>query len=185
LAVIRGGEPGGVQANIEATSGPSGEAPTGEFFLHFGGGGGPDYAGTVTCLAVSGHTAVIGFVGTFRALDIQHPVAGLIQVTDTGGPGSDQDLFEGPVAENEGPPTSPPPDCSTFPSGGASYNVFDLNPDGRPNGDIVVTDAQPSLPTSKDRCKNSGWKTYGVFKNQGDCVSFVATKGKNPPANSP
>jgi hypothetical protein len=32
-----------------------------------------------------------------------------------------------------------------------------------------------------DQCKNGGWTTYGVFKNQGDCVSFVATKGENPP----
>ena len=47
--------------------------------------------------------------------------------------------------------------------------------------DYVGTDAKP-LPTSKDQCKNGGWKTYGVFKNQGDCVSFVATGGKNQPA---
>ena len=39
-----------------------------------------------------------------------------------------------------------------------------------------------SLPTSIDECKNGGWKTFGVLKNQGDCVSFVATKGKNPPS---
>jgi hypothetical protein len=44
---------------------------------------------------------------------------------------------------------------------------------------------RPSDPTSKDQCKKGGWRTYGVFKNQGDCVSFVATKGKNPPANTP
>lgn len=37
------------------------------------------------------------------------------------------------------------------------------------------------LPTSKDQCKNGGWENYGVFKNQGDCVSFVATDGKNQP----
>ena len=43
----------------------------------------------------------------------------------------------------------------------------------------------PPLPTSKDQCKNGGWRTYGVFKNQGDCVSFIATKGKNPPAKQP
>ncbi|HEX5247719.1 MAG TPA: hypothetical protein VFW41_11385 [Gaiellaceae bacterium] len=30
-------------------------------------------------------------------------------------------------------------------------------------------------------CKNGGWQTYGIFKNQGDCVSYVATDGKNPP----
>lgn len=34
-------------------------------------------------------------------------------------------------------------------------------------------------PTSKDQCKSGGWQTFGVFKNQGDCVSFVATKVKN------
>jgi hypothetical protein len=38
------------------------------------------------------------------------------------------------------------------------------------------------LPTSIAQCKNGGWKTYGVFKNQGDCVSFVASGGKNPPS---
>jgi hypothetical protein len=37
------------------------------------------------------------------------------------------------------------------------------------------------LPNDKDECKNGGWRDFGVFKNQGDCVSFVATKGKNPP----
>jgi hypothetical protein len=32
--------------------------------------------------------------------------------------------------------------------------------------------------------QNGGWKTFTdpSFKNQGDCVSFVATKGKNPPS---
>lgn len=38
-----------------------------------------------------------------------------------------------------------------------------------------------TLPTSADQCKNGGWQAYGIFKNQGDCVSYVATKGKNPP----
>jgi hypothetical protein len=50
--------------------------------------------------------------------------------------------------------------------------------------DFTVIDAH-RLPTSKDQCKNGGWRTYGVFKNQGDCVSFVATRGKNPPGTKP
>lgn len=44
------------------------------------------------------------------------------------------------------------------------------------------------LPTDKDECKKGGWETFvntntgqQIFKNQGDCVSFVATQGKNPP----
>jgi hypothetical protein len=42
----------------------------------------------------------------------------------------------------------------------------------------------PAAPTPKSfaDCKNGGWKTFTpAFKNQGDCVSFVATGGKNPP----
>jgi hypothetical protein len=41
-----------------------------------------------------------------------------------------------------------------------------------------------TLPTSTDQCKHGGWKTFGVFKNQGDCVSFLASNGKNPPSGS-
>jgi choice-of-anchor C domain-containing protein len=50
---------------------------------------------------------------------------------------------------------------------------------------VIVEEILPTLPTNKDQCKKDGWKTFGVFKNQGDCVSFVATGGKNPPALLP
>jgi hypothetical protein len=40
----------------------------------------------------------------------------------------------------------------------------------------------PVGPRSKDDCKKDGWRSFGVFKNQGDCVSFVATGGRNGPA---
>mgnify|MGYP001600994844 FL=1 len=40
-----------------------------------------------------------------------------------------------------------------------------------------------TLPTTTAQCLNGGWQAFKVFKNQGDCVSFVATKkGKNPPS---
>ena len=44
------------------------------------------------------------------------------------------------------------------------------------------------VPASKDQCKNNSWKNLSdangnLFKNQGDCVSFVATKGRNLPTN--
>ena len=43
------------------------------------------------------------------------------------------------------------------------------------------------FPTSKDACKNGGWKNLQEqdgtpFKNQGDCVSYLATGGKNKAA---
>jgi hypothetical protein len=40
----------------------------------------------------------------------------------------------------------------------------------------------PTRPSTKDQCLKSGWQSFGVFRNQGDCVSFVATGGKNQPA---
>jgi len=39
------------------------------------------------------------------------------------------------------------------------------------------------LPTSKAQCMDGGWQNFGTtFKNQGDCISFVASGGKNPPS---
>jgi hypothetical protein len=38
-------------------------------------------------------------------------------------------------------------------------------------------------PATADDCKQGGWETFGgVFKNQGDCVSYVVTDGRNAPA---
>jgi hypothetical protein len=52
-------------------------------------------------------------------------------------------------------------------------------------GDIVVTDAPappppPSFPTSKDQCKNGGWRQFG-FRNQAECVAFLESP---PPPGS-
>ena len=47
------------------------------------------------------------------------------------------------------------------------------------NFGISSTPPPPRLPATKDDCKRDGWKSYGMFKNQGDCVSFVATHGKH------
>jgi len=37
------------------------------------------------------------------------------------------------------------------------------------------------VPLTKDDCKNGGYRDFNgnyTFRNQGDCVSFVATKGR-------
>ena len=39
-------------------------------------------------------------------------------------------------------------------------------------------------PVVKAQCKKNGWKAFPGFKNQGDCVSYVATKGKNKHAGN-
>ena len=143
-----------VPFDIDAHSGPSGENPTGTvrfvsepFQIRL--------EGSVTCLRVSGHRAVIGMLtatGTLVFVDATDGTPDLIGL-----------VF--PVAQ-------PPAPC---PAPG-------IQPSSLPilSGDLVVTDAQP-LPTSKDQCKNGGWRNFPGFKNQGDCVSFVATKGKNQP----
>lgn len=46
----------------------------------------------------------------------------------------------------------------------------------------VTTYDFEAIPLTKDDCKKDAWKAYGMFKNQGDCVSFVATGGRNQPA---
>ena len=45
---------------------------------------------------------------------------------------------------------------------------------------LVVTCA----PASKAECKDGGWQTFGVFRTQGDCVSYVATRGRNGPGGA-
>ena len=47
--------------DLDASSGPSGEDPTGTVKFHFGGGNGATRHGDVSCLSVSGNTAIIGF----------------------------------------------------------------------------------------------------------------------------
>jgi hypothetical protein len=52
-------------------------------------------------------------------------------------------------------------------------------------GNYIVDLGSPAaIPATKDDCKSGAWMTLedsagNGFKNQGDCVSFVATDGKN------
>jgi hypothetical protein len=64
--------------------------------------------------------------------------------------------------------------------------VDDANPDqlDADGDDIGAACDSKEVPSSKDDCKGNGWKAFDgryKFKNQGDCVSFVATWGKNQP----
>ena len=175
--------------NIDAHSGPAGQNPTGTVTVDEHGNT-PSSASltnaVVTCLSVSGRVAIIGITGTRVGNGgFILPTAGLVRVVDAGGPDSGADTFQ--FALEKSSPVPPPPplpgptSCPTFPDAFPKSGFPDFT---NATGNVVVTDTRP-LPTSKDECKNGGWKTYGIFKNQGDCVSFVATGGKNPPANSP
>ena len=43
---------------------------------------------------------------------------------------------------------------------------------------------RPLLPDAKEQCKDQGFLIFGVFENQGDCVSFVSTHGNNEPGRN-
>jgi hypothetical protein len=153
---------------FDVRSGPSGEAPAGSFALLLELRGRPgtseiSFPARVTCLNVNGNRATVGgeLLSPPFPLPIQAGV--LVYVEDNPDPGTDRVR-----AETTG--ATPPATCPAPP---AAIETDVL-------GDVTVQDAAP-LPTSTDQCKDGGWKTFGVFKSQGDCVSFVATGGKNPP----
>lgn len=70
--------------------------------------------------------------------------------------------------------------------GTAGVGIFRQDTNWTPNGTVAfqITASDVALvgpPTSKDQCKDGGWQTFNnpSFKNQGDCVSYVATHGQH------
>jgi hypothetical protein len=120
---------------------------------------------------VSGNRAVIGIEIDKAASSLNF--AGWFLTTVDGGPeGSGLDKFDAIPTFSAGLGDVVPTDCSQAP--------ISLSPVPVIRGDIVVRDAPP-VPTSKEQCKTGGWRSFPGFKSQGDCVSFVATGGRNPP----
>jgi hypothetical protein len=148
--------------DLNARSGPSGENPTGTARVVLRAGPTIGIQGPVTCLTVTGNRAVIGLDNSqgFSALGR----GWFIEVTDD----TPDSLAVSSFSLVAAPTVCP--------------SSLGLEQERVDSGDIVVTDAPP-FPTSKEQCKDGGWRTFGVFKNQGDCVSFVASKGNNPPAS--
>jgi hypothetical protein len=132
---------------FDASSGPSGEDPGGTVA---GLVQGTVLVGRVTCLSVTDNRAVVGLEVELSGFDTY------FVVVDGGATGVD----EFGARPSDGPAT----DCAHVTGVPTSPVV---------SGNIVVIDSKP-VPTSKDQCKNSGWRTYGTtFRNQGECVAFV------------
>jgi hypothetical protein len=142
--------------DITAQSSPSGQNASGTATVSLAGAGA--FSGPVTCLSVTGPVATLNFQVSGGVLTAQ--------VVDNG-TGVPPDEIQ--VAAVDRAPT----DCSPLAPGFGIDATFD-------HGGATVFDA-PALPTSKDQCKNGGWRDFPGFKNQGDCVSFVATGGGNGP----
>jgi hypothetical protein len=129
---------------LSATSGPSGENPTGQVILAVA----PTFTdfGPVTCLAVSGNIATLNFESEVLLGEIV-----TVQVVDDN-PDTISILLRGRAAS----------DCSPLPA----IDIFPLS-----SGDITVVDAQLP-PTTKSECMKGGWQQFG-FANQGLCIAFV------------
>jgi hypothetical protein len=118
----------------------------------------------VTCLNVSGNQATVGLADGV-----------LLFVEDNDGAGEDRLGAETRLSA----PVTLCPDPAVVLATGLLVGPLAIT-----SGDITAVDA-PVLPTTKEQCKNGGWQSFGgAFKNQGDCVSFAATGGKQPLANS-
>jgi len=117
-----------------------------------------EVTGPVTCLAVNGNDAVIGFDATAQGIPIG-PSA--IHVIDNGPSGSPPDEF----FANDVPTT-----CGESPAGLLGGPLV--------AGDLVVHDAV--VPTSISQCLLGGWQHVvndagQPFRNQGLCAAFVRT----------
>ncbi len=71
-----------------------------------------------------------------------------------------------------------------FPTGTIEAIDILIDIEGTANVTNIIVNGVLQVPTTqaaKDQCKNGGWQdfTSPAFKNQGDCVSFFATGGKN------
>jgi hypothetical protein len=94
----------------------------------------------------------------------------------------------GDSTDNPTPPESPATDDELYDlapfvkQGDTAIRLETENGSLDDNLFLVVMDVTlPARPTSKEQCKNGGWRNFPGFKNQGDCVSYVATHGRNGP----
>lgn len=81
--------------------------------------------------------------------------------------------------DNDGVNEDAPDNCQFV----ANADQKDVDGDGQGTACDSV-----EMPKSEDECKDGGWREFhdgtSRFKNQGDCVSWVATEGRNEPAGS-
>jgi hypothetical protein len=187
--------------NCPPTPGPD-PAPGSFTFAASGIAAGP-YPGTVTAngsVTLGDFDATMGLqpILTFTESFTVDSAAGHVEGTKTlsvshGGLCYTTPPFFGAIAfvETTYKATITTPDGKFRDEGTTSTTVFDANAGTAANptefagfGESFVSSLSgtiPALPTTKDECKDGGWQTFGVFKNQGDCVSFVANGGKKPP----
>ena len=72
-----------------------------------------------------------------------------------------------------------------FPTGAIESIEIMIDVEGTADITNITVNGELQVPTpqaAKDQCKNGGWQNFTSpsFKNQGDCVSYFASGGRNP-----
>jgi hypothetical protein len=102
---------------------------------------------------------------------------GVVIGTFTASSGTYTDMSTKPFAASAGSHTLTIKGLNTVPGYAGQDNTAFI--------DALRLTSVSNVPTTFADCKNGGWRNYGgagdtPFKNQGDCVSYVATGGRNP-----
>jgi hypothetical protein len=147
---------------FDVHSGPSGEDPSGQVTF-----AGLPISAPVTCLDV--RTVSVSGTPPFdeATMNLATSHFGLVALQVSDGDPEGLPDFIAALTFSARPPT----DCS--PLGFSSTNVRG----SVLTGDIDIVNAPP-LPTSKEQCADDGYVQYG-FRNQGECVAFVARGPKS------
>jgi hypothetical protein len=146
-----------INIDVEASSGPSGQDPGGHVIFGFNPlfDVGP-VTGPVTCLDVTGNTAVMTVAGPFSSLP--GFLAFTVKLVDNGGSGLDRFQYF-PI----------PPENSQYLDCRANPIPTDFG--GPLIGRAEVFDSPPP-PTSKRQCRHGGFAQFG-FRSKRQCIKFV------------
>jgi hypothetical protein len=108
--------------------------------------------------------------------NLQVLVDGVVIGTFTASSGTYTDMSTGSFSTTTGSHTLTIEGLNTVPGYAGQDNTAFI--------DALRLTSVPNVPTSFADCKDGGWQNHGAndtsFKNQGDCVSYVATGGRNP-----
>jgi hypothetical protein len=142
--------------HVDASSGPSGENPTGQVTFGFN----PLFevqpvSGPVTCLDVAGNTAVMTVAGPFTSFP-GFP-AFTVKLVDNGGSGQDRFQYFPIPPEN-----AQYLDCRNDPPADFGGPLL---------GRAEVFDSPPP-PRSKRECKRGGFARFG-FRSKRECIRYV------------
>jgi hypothetical protein len=147
------------------------------------GSGNPNLNANVDALAigVDGVTTVYDFEYDVNDPVVTVPADIIVPPTSPAGAVVEFEATAEDVEDGALTPVCNPASGSTFPIGTTEVECTATDSGGNTGSATFNVTVLTMPPATQDECKNGGWQTFNnpVFKNQGDCVSSVVSKGKN------